>query len=401
MDYTYVAYTEARRLVKGKISAANEQMASEALGKVGYRLVSLKPVSAFLPSLGRLLPGRVKLQDMILFSRQLALLTDSGVGIVQSLELLSEQTANRMLGNVLTSVVTELRGGSSLSAALAKHPRVFSNLYSRMVAVGEQTGELGVILRALAEYMQREAVAVGKLKAAMIYPAVVLLLAIVVIYVLLGVAMPPLLSIFETFGAELPLPTRILIFVVNFLSHYGLYLFLTLVAVGVLGFLYTRSKTGRFQRDKFILSLPVIGRLVLLTELARVCRNLGLLFKAGLPLPEVTALTRRAIGNQVINEALAGVERDMIRGEGLSGPMSKNRIFLPLMVAMTRVGEEVGNLDETLVTVAENYEVEADDRQRTLLGLIEPAMMIVLGGLVGFVALSLFMAIYGVLGSMG
>jgi len=401
MDYAYIAYTEDRRLVRGKISAANEQVASEALSKVGYRLVSLKPVVSFLPSLRKYLPARVKAQDMVLFSRQLALLTDSGVGIIQSLELLAEQTTNQRLRQVLNDVVVDLRGGSSLSAAFAKHPRVFSQLYSRMVAVGEQTGELSIILRSMADYAEREAAAMAKLKSALTYPAIVLVLAIVVVYILVKVALPPLMNIFQSFGTQLPLPTRIMLAVVNFANAYGLYLLLAVVVLAALTFLYTRTAAGRYQFDKLMLRLPIIGRLILLTELSRVCRTLSLLFRSGLPLPEITTLTRRVSGNRVVATALADVEQDMIKGEGLSTPMSKHPVFLPLMVAMTRVGEEVGNLDQTLMTVAQNYEVEAEDRMRTALGLIEPAMIILLGGMVGFFAVSLIMSLYGVLGSMG
>lgn len=401
MDYAYVAYTEDKRLIKGKISAANEQIASDALAKVGYRLVSLKPAVSFLPSFSRHLPARVKAQDLVLFSRQLALLTDSGVGIIQSLELLAEQTTNRRFRQVLEDVVVDLRGGSSLSAALTKHPRVFSQLYSRMVAVGEQTGELSIILRSMSDHIEREAAAMAKLKSALTYPAIVLVLAIMVIYILVEVALPPLMNIFQSFNTQLPLPTRVMLAVVNFGDAYGLYVLLALVALAFLAFLYIRSAAGRYQFDRLLLRLPIIGRLILLTELARTCRTLSLLFRSGLPLPEVTALTRRASGNRVIEVALADVEQDMIRGEGLSKPMSKHSVFLPLMVAMTRVGEEVGNLDQTLMTVAQNYEVEADDRMRTALSLIEPAMIILLGGMVGFFALSLIMSLYGILGSMG
>lgn len=401
MDYAYVAYTEDKRIVKGKISAPTEPVATGALARVGYRLVSLKPVTPFLPSWGGFLQPRVKTEETTLFSRQLALLTDSGVGIVQSLELLAQQSPSRRLKQVLGEVVADLRSGSSISAALGKHPQVFPPLYHRMVAVGEQTGELGVILRSLADYMEREAAATKRLKTALMYPTILLILAIVVVTVLVTVALPPLINLFTEFGTQLPLPTRILLFTVNFVTKYGLYLLFGVVALLVLFFLYIRTAIGRYYLDRLMLSLPVLGRLTLLTELARSCRSLSLLFRTGLPLPEAMTLTRQASGNRVVAKGLAGVEEDMLKGEGLARPMSKNHLFLPLMVAMTRVGEEVGNLDETLMTVAQNYEVEAEDRMRTAIGLIEPVMLLLLGGLVAFLALSLFMPLYGVLGSIG
>ncbi len=401
MDYAYVAYTKDKRIIKGKVSAASEQVVAEALAKIGYRVLSVKPVVPFFPSLNRYLPARVKRQDTILFSRQLALLTDSGVGIVHSLELLAEQSTSRALKRVLTEVVSDLRSGSSLSTALARHPRAFPRLYSSMVKVGEETGELGDILRSLTDYMEREAVALNKLKIALTYPTIVLLLAIAVAIILFTVALPPLINLFTQFGTQLPVTTRILIFVVNFVNLYGIYLFLALLALVVLGFVYVKSTSGRYHWDKLMLSLPVIGRLTLLTELSRCCRSQSLLIRAGLPLPEVLTLTRQASGNRIVAKALANVEDQAIRGEGLSRPMSGNRLFLPLMVTMTRVGEETGNLDQTLLTIAQNYEVEAEDRLRTALGLINPVMLLLLGGLVAFLALSLFMPLYGILRAIG
>ncbi len=401
MDYAYVAYTEDKRMVKGKVSAISEQIAAEALMKAGYSIVSVKPVVPFFPSLGKYFSGRIKTQDLLLFSRQLALLTDSGVGIVQSLELLAEQSTSRKFKQVLGQVIADLRSGSSISAALDKHPSVFSTLYSRMVAVGEQTGELGTILRSLADHMEREAQATKRLKAALMYPMVILGLAVVVVALLVTVALPPIINLFTSFGTDLPLPTKILLFLVHFATNYGLHLLIGLVALIVIGFLYIRTSAGRYQLDKLLLKLPVIGRLNQLTELARASRTQSLLFRSGLPLPDIMTLTRQASGNRVVAKALAQVEEGMLKGEGLARPMSKDRLFLPLMVAMTRVGEEVGNLDETLVTVAQNYEVEAEDRMRTALGMIEPVMLIALGGVVAFLALSLFMPLYGVLRSMG
>lgn len=399
MDYTYIAYTEDKRIVKGKVSASTEKVAADILDKIGYRVISLKPLISFLPSLDKYFPSRIKASEMVTFSRQLALLIESGVGIVQSLELLGKHSTSRRLQKVLSGVVTELRRGSSLSAALAKYPQIFSPVYCKMIGVGEQTGGLETVLRSLADYAEREAAAINKLKTALTYPAIVFSIAIVVVVVLIVVAFPPLVGLFTAFGTELPLFTKVLFFIVNSLTHYGLYLFLGIGALAVMVFLYTRSPVGRYHWDKLLLSLPAIGRLSLVTELARCCRSLALLFRAGLPLPEIMALTRKASGNQVIARALGRVEQEVLRGEGLSRPMSKNSLFLPLMVEMTRVGEETGNLDGPLITVAQNYEVEAEDKLRTLLGLIEPVMTVLLGLVVAFIALSIFMPLYEVLGS--
>ncbi len=401
MNYVYIAYTKDKRLVKGKISANSEQIAAEVLANIGYQVLSLKQVVPLLPNLSKYFPTRIKPQDIVLLFRQLALLIDSGVGIVQSLELLREQSTNKTIKKVLKEVASDLRGGNPLSNALAKHPRVFPLLYTRMIAVGEKTGELTTILRSLADYVERDAAVINKLKAALTYPVTVLLLAVGVVILLITIALPPLINLFTSFDAQLPLLTRGLVSVVNFANHYGFYLLLSMGALILLIFTYTRSTSGRYQWDKLMLNLPIIGRLNLLTELSRSCRSLSLLFRTGLPLPEVMNLAKQATRNRVIAVALANVAEQVIKGEGLARSLAKNRLFLPLMVTMTRVGEETGNLDETLITVAQSYEAEAENRMRTVFNLLEPMMLLFLGGLVALIALSMFMPLYGILKSIG
>ena len=401
MDYAYVGYGADRRVVKGKISAASEQTAVATLANVGYQVISLKPVARFMPDLSKLMQGTVKPSEIVTFSRQLALLLESGVGIVQSLELLQKQTSDKVLKKVLVTVVSDIRSGDSLSVAMGKHPQAFSTIYHKMVGVGEQTGGLESVLRSLAEYAQRQSSAIGKLKMALAYPAIVLCLAIVVVAVLITVVLPPIVGMFTALGGDLPLPTKMLLAAVAFLNSYGLYVLVAAVGLGLVAFIYSRTPSGQYYRDLLLLKLPVIGRLKLVSDLARCCRSMSLLFRSGLPLPEIMTLTAQASGNRVVTRAFGGVEQDMLRGEGISAPMRKRWVFLPLMVEMTKVGEETGALDSTLITVAENYEIEAESRTQMLLGLIEPVMTIAMGLGVGFIALSIFMPMYGSLGLVG
>jgi len=373
----------------------------DILANVGYRVVSLKPIARFLPDFDKLLQAKVKPTEIITFSRQLALLLESGVGIVQSLELLQGQASNKQLKKVLLEVVSDLRSGNSLSTALAKHPQVFSTIYQKMVAVGEQTGALEGVLRNLADYAERESNTANQLKRALTYPLIVLSLAIVVVIILVTVVLPPIISMFTSLGGELPITTRALLAFVDFTSNYGLYLLAVIIGLGAVGYMYSKSPTGHYYRDMLILKLPVLGQLSLTTELARCSRNIALLFRSGLPLPEIMTLVAQASGNLVVAKALGDVEQDMLKGEGLAAPMRKRRVFLPLMVAMTKVGEETGNLDGTLITVAENYEIEAASRTETMISMIEPAMTIAMGLGVGFIALSIFMPMYSSLGLVG
>jgi type IV pilus assembly protein PilC len=401
MNYAYIGYTEDRQIVKGRVSAADERAAADMLTNTGYRVLSLKPITTFAPSLGGFLQAKVKSSEMVTFSRQLALLLESGVGVIQALELLSAQTGDKTLSKVLIEVVNDLRGGKALSTALAQHPNVFSTLFCKLISVGEQTGSLEAVLKSLAEYIERQATATAKIKQALMYPAIVLCLAIGVAAIMVTVLLPPLIDMFSKLGGTLPLPTRMLLAAMGFIQSYGMYLLVVIIAVGIVGFLYSRTPNGRYLRDTLILKLPVIGRLSLVSELARSCRSLSLLFRAGLPLPEVMSLTTKATGNRAVARALTEVEQDMLKGQGLAKPMSKRNIFLPLMVEMTKVGEETGNLDEALLVVAGNYEIEAERRTQTLLSMIEPAMTIAMGVGVGFLALSVFMPIYSSLSLVG
>ena len=401
MDYRYVGYTEQGQVVRGKIAAISEQAALDKLGRVGYKVVNLKPTTSFMPDIGSFFKGRVKASELVVFSRQLALLVESGVGIVQSIELLRNQTGNRELKKVLFEVAADIRGGETLATALAQHSHVFSNLYVKIVAVGEQTGGLESVLRNLSDYIERQAATINKLKNSLTYPAIVLTLAILVGFVLVVVVFPPIIQLFTTLGGELPLPTVILLALTGFISEFGLYILVVVICLALVIYLYSRTPSGKYLRDKVILRLPVLGRISLLTELSRSCRSLSLLLKSGLSLPDVMTLASQATGNRVINIALSEVEQEMLRGEGLSTPMRKRPVFLPLMVEMTKVGEETGNLDDVLITVAQNFEVDADNRLQFVLSMVEPTMTVIIGAGVAFLALSVFLPIYSSLGLVG
>jgi len=401
MDYKYFGYTKDKQLVQGRISAGGEQAAIEMLDNVGYRVVSLQPITNFLPDMSGLLRGRVNPSELSTFSRQLALLLESGVGIVQCFELLQDQTTNSEFKKVLNSIIVNLRQGRSLASALANHPHVFSGIYSKMIAVGEQTGSLEGVLRSLADFIEHQSEAVNKLKRALTYPAIVLLLGIGVAALLILVVLPPIVSMFKSLGGDLPLPTRLLLSSVDLLNNYGLYILVAVAGLGFLGFLYSRTSNGRYLRDVLFLKLPVIGRIILLSELSRCCQNLAILYKSGLILTDVMTMTAQACGNLVIANALREVEQDMLQGEGLAKPMGKKPVFPPLMAEMARVGEETGNLDAVMLTVAQNYEIEADRRIQTLISMIEPAMTIAMGLGVGFLALSIFLPIYSSLSLVG
>jgi len=404
MEYSYLGYNADRQIIKGKVSASDEKSAVDILSNIGYRVLSIKATTSILATLFPSLSGlkaTVKPEEMITFSRQLALLLESGVSIIPALALLEAQSTDKSLKRVLITIVNDLRGGKSLSLAMAEHPHVFSRVYCKMISVGEQTGVLEDVLRSLASYIERQTASMAKVKQAMMYPTIVFFLAVIVGVIMITFLLPPLITMFGRLGGELPLTTRILLAVMGFAADYGLHVFIGFIALGIVGYLYSRTPNGRYYRDMLILKIPLIGRLNLLTQLARACRSMSLLFRSGLPLPEIMNLTIQAADNRVVARALSEVEHGMLRGQGLAKPMTNKQIFLPLMVEMTRVGEETGSLDESLSVVAENYEIDSDRRTQALISMIEPAMTIIMGLGVGFLALSVFMPIYGALNLLG
>jgi type IV pilus assembly protein PilC len=400
MDYQYIAYTQEKKLVRGKLSAATEEAATRLLNYGGYQVVSLKLITPFFDA-SKLQSRftRIKAKEVIMFSRQLALLLESGTDIVTALDLLQGQVSSAF-GKDIGEIAADIRGGNSLSIAMGRHPRAFPEIYYRTIAAGEQGGNLDVVLRQMADYLERGSTIEKKIKSALAYPMMLSFIGIIVVGVLVTVVIPSFMSLYSALGAELPMITKIVLNLSEWLSNNGLNLLL--VVVGVLGIVYIYSRTpgGKYQKDRLMLKLPLIGRITQLNELSRCSRTIALLFKVGLPLPEIMTQAIRGTKNRVIAQALTETQQELIRGEGLSKPMSKRKVFLPLMVQMVGVGEETGKLDGTLTTVAQSYELEADDKTSAAISLIQPALVAGIAVVIGFLAVSLLSTMYSIYGQV-
>ncbi len=396
MAYQYVTYNEKGELVQGKVKATGEQ-AFRLPGYTEGQQVSMGTrLAKMLPSLA----PTVKPSQIILLYRQLALLLESGIDIITSLGLLRSQSTNRTLDKVLGEIVNDLHGGSQLSAALSKHPRVFPQICCQSLRVGEQTGNLEVMLRQVADYLEKSVNTTKNVKSALMMPAITAGVAVVVVAILVTVVLPSFSSLYSSLGAQLPMITRVVLGFSTGLQSYGLYILLALLIGAFILFAYFKTPAGKYKFDKFLLTMPLLGRINHLNELSRCCRSISLLFRAGLSLTEILPLVIEGSRNKLVIEAFTDVNRDMVRGEGLSKPMTKNIVFLPMMVQMVKVGEETGNLDATLLSVAQSYETESEDRTRSLVGLIQPAMTLIIGGVVGVITLSLISAMYSVYGQI-
>jgi type IV pilus assembly protein PilC len=397
--YAYAAYNERREVVKGKLEAKNEDQASELLNYAGYQLINLKAIATF-PTFDRLMLqiSPVKPADIILFYRQMALLVDSGLNIVTALELLEEQTTRRMFKNILAEIISDVRAGNQLSASMSKHPEIFPPVHCQSLKVGEQTGGLEVILRQMADHLEKQLNASKGVKNAMTYPVLASIVAVIVIAILVVFVLPVFKGLYTTMNVKTPMLVEMMLNLGDQLRIYGVYILGALAVAIISGWAYIRTTRGRYNWDKLGLKFPLVGRINHLNELARLCRNVAVLFKSGLPLTEILPLAVKSSGNKVMTEALVSIRDDMLGGEGLSRPMMKHSIFLPMMIQMVRVGEETGNLDTTLLSVAQSFEAEADDRTKGMIALIQPVMTIAIALVVGVVALSLVSAMYSMYG---
>lgn len=399
MFYQYIACSESGEIVKGKLTATSEEVIAQMLGVAGYRLINLRPFVPFL-SLEKLTAQLfpVKPTEVIMLFRQLALLLESGVNIVTSLELMQEQITNRTLKRVVVEVVTDIRAGNQLSVSMSRHPEVFPILACRTLSIGEQTGGIETMLRQVADYMEKEIVAKKGIKGALMYPAIALVVTALVVGLMMFFVIPAFAGFYKELGAELPSITQIMLNLSDVLRDHYLVIFLVILVCVALAFIYFRTADGKYNLDKIMLRIPQLGRVKHLNELSRCARSISLLYAAGLPLTEIMPLVIQGCSNRVMARALYDVQTDMLRGEGLAKPMSKNRIFLPMMVQMVKVGEETGNLDGSLQAVANNYEADAQDKTKALIGMIQPVMTIVIAGIVGVIALSMVSAMYSMYG---
>ncbi len=401
MYYNYVAYNEQKQLVNGKVDAPNETVAQDMLTLSGLKTVSLKVAKPLLKiDMDKVRGTTVSKKEIIMFSKQLALMIESGFDIAASLDLLESQIANRSLKRIVGEITSDIRNGMKPSQAFAKHPVAFSGLYCRTIAVAEETGNLEKALRQMADHIEKNADSAKKVKGALMYPAMVSVLMVLVIIVMVTFIMPAMQGLYDELGSDVPLPAKILLSVTDFLRAWGLYMIGGVVLLIVVAFVLTRSEEGKYQRDKLMLRMPLIGKIIVMSELSRVAATISTLFRAGVPLPEVMTLASQACENRVIARSLTDVRQEMLQGQGLARPMSSRPIFPSLLVQMASVGESTGNLDNTMDTVATSYGMDADERTSAMTGLITPIFGLVLGGMVAFLAVALVSTMYGMMGSM-
>ncbi len=402
MAYKYRVYTGDKKIVQGTIDVNSESVAEEVLYHEGYqRILSMEETQPRV-SWEEQIPSffGIKTQDVIDFSKQLASLIESGIPILMALHLLEGLASRAALKKVIAGLAEELQAGNLLSQALGKYPQVFSDTHCQVIKASEQVGNLEVGLRQVASYIEKRSTTRQRITRALAYPAVVLLMSIGVAALMVTVALPPLVELFNSLGAQLPWMTALLIAVANFLINYKLYLLGGLVALIILVVGYVRSPAGKLTIDRLMLRVPVIGQLTIERNVCQFCQTVSMMLKAGLRLPQVMDIVIQTVGNRIIRQSLREVQEKLVQGQGLSQPMAGIDLFPKLLVEMIVVGEKTGNLDSNLATLGDFYEQRVDQRINTLIAMIEPVLTVVIGLTVVFIALSMITPLYSVLRSM-
>jgi len=398
-QFSYRVRNTSGGILEGVIDANDIRSAMDKLRSQRYTIIEIneQKTSSIIKVIGSLLPfGKgVKSSELALFSRQLSTLVSSGVPIVQGLAIIEEQITSANFKNVLAGLKQDIEGGVSIADAMKKYPDVFSELYVSMISAGEVGGILDAILERLATYLESAEALKGKVKSAMTYPIVVAIIAVgATIFLLLGV-IPQFANIFKDLGAKLPLPTRILLFVADILKRYFIVIFsVPIILFFVFKQLYKKSESFRYRVDEIKLHIPIFGVLSQKMSIAKFTRTLGTLVKSGVPILQALETVAKTSGNKVIEKAIFDARESIREGEKIAEPLKKNKVFPPMVIQMISVGEETGSLDTMLLKIADFYDREVDDAVKGLTSMIEPLIIVFMGGVIGTIVLAMFLPMF-------
>jgi len=390
--YTAVDLTGAKKSAKQDAPSAGALQLE--LLEQGFLDIKIKEFSSWTKI--EITKKKVPRKEVMHFSRQMGVFIQAGIPIMESLDVILSETVDKQMKKVLAEIIMSLKAGDTFATACARHPEAFPNYYIGILRSAELTGTLDTSLAQLSEYMERDAEARGTLTSALIYPAVVAGMSVVTVFVLVLFVMPRFVVFFKSFNAKLPLPTRMLLSVSAVFSHWWLVAAAVIVGFFATIFFMRRNSIGRYLLDKTFLRIPVIGGLIETAVLERICRVLSTLVKSGVSLPEAMTVTSQSASNSVYSRALNVVREQVMQGEGLAGPLSLSGLFPGAALQMFRVGEESGTLDQQLNIAAKFYGRELEVKVKRFTGLFEPILIVAMGLMVGFVAIALISAMYGI-----
>jgi type IV pilus assembly protein PilC len=400
--YRYSAMDTSGRNVNGTLEADSLELVRAKLADLSYHILTIRETrgrAGFQDWFTGI--QRVKLRDLVMFSRQFATMIDAGLSVVKCLDILQKQTRNPKMKDVIGEIKRDVGGGMSLTEALQKHPRIFSPLYVNMIRSAEAAGILDQVLDRLSTFLEKEQETRNKIKSAMTYPAVVFCFALLMLVALLFFVLPKFKGIFETMGLELPLTTRLLLNSSEYMRTYWYIALVVLAGTVVLVKTLARTEKGKHAIDAAKLRLPVFGDLILKTSVSRFARTFGTLISSGVPVLRALEIVADTAGNRVISDTVLRARASIKEGEKISTPLFGSKIFPVMVTQMIAVGEETGRLDQMLVKVSNFYDEEVDSTLKSLTSLIEPLMIVGLGFIVGFIAVSVISPIYSLVGSLG
>ena len=382
-----------RGVINGEIDAADRTTAVGELRNRAILVTKIAEKSGGKTGVAKL-GGKVSDKEMAIFTRQFSTMVDAGLPLVQCLNILAEQSESKNLRGVTANIARTVEQGATLADALRKHPRTFDDLFTNMVEVGETGGILDVILQRLSAYIEKAAALKRKVKSAMVYPASIIAVAFLVIVFMLTFVIPTFAAMFKDMGAELPMPTRIVIWLSDFVRNYIFLIIAGMIGAGFAVRSYYRTENGKSTIDALLLKVPIFGTIFRKVAVARFTRTLGTMVQSGVPILEGLRITASTSGNKVVEKAVLQCRTSVTEGKTLAEPLKASGVFPPMVTQMISVGEQTGALDAMLAKIADFYDDEVDTAVNTLTSLLEPVMIVFLGGIVGGLVVAMYLPIF-------
>jgi type IV pilus assembly protein PilC len=399
-SFVWKGKTRTGQAQEGVLLADSRNAAVATLRRQQIQVTSLRQKGREVPLMPKL-PWRIQTKRVALFTRQFSVMLEAGLPLVQCLEILGEQEENKNFKAIIEQVRVDVESGASLTDAMSKHPKAFDDLFTSMIAAGEAGGILDVILRRLSTYLEKVVKLRSQVKAALIYPAAVIAVAVLVVYVILWKVIPIFAQLYAGLGGELPFLTQMVVGASRFIGRWSIWIFLALGALAMGVRYYHGTYRGRRVIDGLLLKIPIIGNLLLKIAVARFCRTLATLTSSGVPILDGLEITARTSGNAIIEDAIMAVRKRVEEGKTLSGPLAETKIFPNMVVQMINVGEQTGAIDQMLSKIADFYEDEVDTAVAGLMKLIEPLLITFLGVIIGTIVAAMYLPLYSMLSKIG
>ncbi len=399
-NFAWKGRSRTGKMEEGILIADSKDAAAAILRRQQIQVSSLRPKDRLIPLLPKL-GGKVNSAKLSIFTRQFSVMLDAGLPLVQCLEILGGQEEHKVFKAIINAVQNDVESGMSLAEAMKRHPNAFDNLYANMIAAGEAGGILDIILQRLSIYIEKAVKLKNQVKAALMYPIVVLMIAGGVVFIILWKVIPVFASMFAGMGARLPYLTRVVVQASNFIGAYAVWIIAFMVLAYVALREWHKTYRGRRILDRVVLFTPIIGALMLKISIARLCRTLATLTSSGVPILDGLEITARTSGNAIVEDSIMSVRKSVEEGKTISGPLQETKVYPMMVCQMVSVGEQTGALDQMLSKIADFYEDEVDTAVNGLMKLIEPLMIVILGVIIGTIVVAMYLPMFAMFEKIG